>query len=68
MLRQRLVELIEARLVHQTPDGHYVLTALGRQAHTALTPLVDWSVTWAAELTEPSAESGTAATDAPEIP
>ncbi|MFD0413904.1 winged helix-turn-helix transcriptional regulator [Streptomyces sp. NPDC127108] len=56
VLRQRLVELIEARLVHQTPEGHYALTPLGRQARTALSPLVDWSVAWAAELTEHAVE------------
>ncbi|WP_432093074.1 winged helix-turn-helix transcriptional regulator [Streptomyces sp. bgisy100] len=61
VLRQRLLELIEARLVHQTPDGHYALTALGREAHTALSPLVDWSTTWAAALAERSADSGTPA-------
>ncbi|WKX73838.1 helix-turn-helix domain-containing protein [Streptomyces sp. XD-27] len=52
VLRQRLVELIEARLVHQTPDGRYALTELGREARTALNPLVGWSATWAAALTE----------------
>ncbi|MFI0903498.1 winged helix-turn-helix transcriptional regulator [Streptomyces sioyaensis] len=68
VLRQRLVELIEARLVHQTPDGHYALTALGRAAHTALSPLVDWSVTWAAELAEQSAGPSTPAAGAPDTP
>lgn len=72
VLRQRLVELIEARLVHQTPEGHYALTTLGRQAHTALTSLVDWSATWANELAEHSSEHSfdhdTAAADAPDIP
>ncbi|WP_307825523.1 winged helix-turn-helix transcriptional regulator [Streptomyces sioyaensis] len=68
VLRQRLVELMEARLVHQTPDSHYDLTALGRQAHTALSPLVDWSATWAAELAEHSSDHDTATADAPDIP
>ncbi|MGW7635734.1 winged helix-turn-helix transcriptional regulator [Streptomyces decoyicus] len=68
VLRQRLVELIEARLVHQTPDGHYALTALGRQAHTALSPLVDWSVAWAADLAEHSTDHDTPATDTPDTP
>ncbi|QKV90738.1 helix-turn-helix transcriptional regulator [Streptomyces sp. NA02950] len=62
VLRQRLVELIEARLVHQTPDSHYALTPLGRQAYTALSPLVDWSATWATELAEHSPDPGTPGT------
>ncbi|MFJ9412933.1 winged helix-turn-helix transcriptional regulator [Streptomyces sp. NPDC101227] len=68
VLRQRLVELIEARLVHQTTDGHYTLTALGRRAHAALGPLVDWSANWAAELAERPADPGTPTVDAPETP
>lgn len=40
VLRQRLLEPAEARLVHRTPDGHYALTALGQDAHRALRPLV----------------------------
>lgn len=63
VLRQRLVELIEARLVLQTPEGHYALTALGRGAHTALSPLVDWSVAWADELATYSADHENAAAD-----
>nr|WP_275559973.1 helix-turn-helix domain-containing protein [Streptomyces sp. 5-6(2022)] len=66
VLRQRLVELIEARLVHQTPDGHYALTALGREARTALSPLVDWSATWAATLAGQSADPGTSAVGVPD--
>jgi DNA-binding HxlR family transcriptional regulator len=57
VLRQRLLELIEARLVHQTPRGHYALTALGQDAYQALRPLVSWSVGWAAAVAEPRAES-----------
>ncbi|MFG2827307.1 winged helix-turn-helix transcriptional regulator [Streptomyces sp. NPDC048434] len=68
VLRQRLVELIEARLVHQTPDAHYALTALGRQAHTALSPLVDWSVAWASDLAEQSADHDAPIADAPDTP
>ncbi|MGH4031632.1 winged helix-turn-helix transcriptional regulator [Actinomycetota bacterium Odt1-20B] len=60
VLRQRLVELTEARLVHQTPDGHYTLTPLGRQARAALDPLVDWSTAWAAELAEHASEDAPA--------
>ncbi|MFF8787942.1 winged helix-turn-helix transcriptional regulator [Streptomyces sp. NPDC015125] len=63
VLRQRLVELIESRLVHQTPDGHYALTELGQEAHTALSPLVDWSTAWAAALAEQSTDP-----DAPTSP
>ncbi|MGX1758000.1 winged helix-turn-helix transcriptional regulator [Streptomyces lydicus] len=68
VLRQRLVELIESRLVHQTPDGHYALTALGQEAHTALSPLVDWSAAWAAALAEQSADPGTPAGGTAETP
>lgn len=53
VLRQRLVELVEARILHQLPDSRYALTPLGRRAHQALRPLARWSDEWAAEMAEP---------------
>ncbi len=52
VLRQRLLELIEARLVHQTPGGPYRLTAIGEDAYQALRPLVSWSAGWAEALAD----------------
>ena len=53
VLRQRLSELVEARLVQQDRDAAYTLTDLGREAHRALRPLLRWSNDWAAALAEP---------------
>ncbi len=50
VLRQRLRELIEARLVEQRENSHYALTPLGEEAHVALRPLVRWSDRWATQL------------------
>jgi DNA-binding HxlR family transcriptional regulator len=50
VLRQRLSELVEARLVRRQPDASYALTELGQQAHRALRPLVRWSDDWASAL------------------
>lgn len=50
VLRQRLTELLDARIVEQQPDTAYRLTELGRGAHQALRPLVAWSGAWAAAL------------------
>jgi DNA-binding HxlR family transcriptional regulator len=47
VLRQRLSELLDARLVEQGPDTSYALTELGRGAHRALRPLIRWSDEWA---------------------
>ncbi|MGW7073147.1 winged helix-turn-helix transcriptional regulator [Streptomyces sp. NPDC054855] len=55
VLRQRLTELLEARLVHQLPDASYALTALGREAHQALLPLDGWARRWAEEVSVNSA-------------
>src|SRR5690349_12072098 len=52
VLRQRLTELLEARLVAQQPDTAYTLTELGRGAYQALRPLVRWSNAWASALGE----------------
>ncbi|WP_240809758.1 helix-turn-helix domain-containing protein [Actinomadura sp. WMMA1423] len=54
VLRQRLLELIDAGLVHQTPENLYALTGLGRDAREALRPLSQWSDRWAAALDETS--------------
>lgn len=58
VLRQRLLELADACLVEQAPDGQYALTALGKDAYRALRPLVRWSDGWAAELAERSRPGG----------
>ncbi|MFI5521160.1 winged helix-turn-helix transcriptional regulator [Streptomyces platensis] len=58
VLRQRLLELVDACLVEQTPDGRYALTSLGKDAYRALRPLVRWSDGWAAELAERSRPGG----------
>jgi DNA-binding HxlR family transcriptional regulator len=50
VLRQRLTELAEARIVEQRPDTSYALTPLGRDAYQALRPLVGWSARWAGQL------------------
>jgi DNA-binding HxlR family transcriptional regulator len=50
VLRQRLSELVDARLVRQEPDASYVLTDLGEEAYRALRPLVRWSNDWATAL------------------
>ncbi|WP_433042124.1 winged helix-turn-helix transcriptional regulator [Dactylosporangium sp. CS-033363] len=52
VLRQRLTELVETRLVTQQPDAAYLLTDLGRGAYQALRPLDRWSAAWAAALEE----------------
>jgi DNA-binding HxlR family transcriptional regulator len=50
VLRQRLTELLDARLVEQGPDAAYALTELGAGAHRALRPLVRWSDGWASAM------------------
>ncbi len=52
VLRQRLTELTEARIVEQGPDTSYALTPLGREAYQALRPLIRWSTRWADRLHE----------------
>ncbi|SFQ11881.1 MULTISPECIES: winged helix-turn-helix transcriptional regulator [Actinomadura] len=47
VLRQRLLELTDAGLVHKTPENLYALTDLGRDVHEALRPLSRWSDRWA---------------------
>ncbi len=58
VLRQRLAELVEARIVGQQPDASYALTGLGRDAYRALRPLIRWSNDWAAALAEPEVPVG----------
>ncbi|WP_017592312.1 winged helix-turn-helix transcriptional regulator [Nocardiopsis potens] len=53
VLRQRLLELIEARLVERGDDEGYGLTALGREACGELLGLHAWAERWAAELEGP---------------
>jgi DNA-binding HxlR family transcriptional regulator len=50
VLRQRLVELVDAGLVAQDDDQRYRLTELGGELGTALEPLLRWSGRWAAAL------------------
>jgi DNA-binding HxlR family transcriptional regulator len=57
VLRQRLTELADARLVYQMPESSYALTPLGQRAYQALVPLTRWSAEWAEELEQPAAES-----------
>ncbi len=47
VLRQRLVELVEAGLVEQDGDQQYRLTAVGTDLGTALEPLTSWAERWA---------------------
>jgi DNA-binding HxlR family transcriptional regulator len=56
VLRQRLTELLDARLLHQLPDSRYALTPLGQRAYQALRPLTKWSDEWADELLKSAAE------------
>jgi DNA-binding HxlR family transcriptional regulator len=48
VLRQRLVELLEAGLVDQDDEQRYRLTRLGAELSIALQPLLRWSDRWAA--------------------
>lgn len=57
VLRQRLLELVEARLVHRDSNGSYSLTHLGLEAQRALLPLSQWSDRWADALTATSTKS-----------
>jgi DNA-binding HxlR family transcriptional regulator len=58
VLRQRLTELAEARIVAQHPDANYTLTPLGLEAYRALRPLVRWSTRWADQLDADDATNG----------
>lgn len=50
VLRQRVRELLAAKVVAQRPDGRYELTELGADVYRSLRPLMRWSQRWAAEL------------------
>lgn len=52
VLRQRLIELLDTRIVEQQPDTAYRLTELGDGAYRALRPLVRWSGDWATALAD----------------
>lgn len=54
VLRQRLTELLDARVVEQQPDSAYRLTALGHDAYRVLRPLIRWADEWAAALSHDS--------------
>ncbi|MFI9045604.1 winged helix-turn-helix transcriptional regulator [Streptomyces sp. NPDC053427] len=53
VLRQRLLELLEARLVERGTDDSYCLTALGKEACDTLAGLHGWAECWAADLKTP---------------
>ena len=55
VLRQRLLELADAGLIHQADDSGYALTPLGEEACQALRPLVRWSDRWATALADKAA-------------
>jgi DNA-binding HxlR family transcriptional regulator len=46
VLRQRLVELDDARLTRRTADGLNELTPLGRDLGRAIDPLTSWAARW----------------------
>ncbi|KUN37453.1 HxlR family transcriptional regulator [Streptomyces longwoodensis] len=50
VMRQRLTELLDARVIHQLPDSRYELTPLGQEARHALNPLARWAEHWAATI------------------
>lgn len=53
VLRQRLLELLEARLVERGSEESYCLTTLGREACDELIGLHTWAERWAAALEAP---------------
>ena len=46
VLRDRLVELLDAGLVAQAGDGTYALTRMGTSLATAVQPLEPWARRW----------------------
>ena len=54
VLRQRLTELLDARLLEQLPDRRYLLSPIGQRAYQALRPLIQWSDEWAQEIVRPA--------------
>jgi len=55
VLRQRLVELLDAGIVEQDDEQRYRLTRLGVELGTALEPLLKWSQRWARAAGRPPA-------------
>jgi DNA-binding HxlR family transcriptional regulator len=51
VLRQRLVELVDAGLIEQDEQQRYRLTTTGTELGVALRPLLRWSERWAARTT-----------------
>ncbi len=47
VLRERLVELIEAGIVEQDDERQYKLTRLGQELMTAIAPIDAWAKRWA---------------------
>ncbi|MCT2590968.1 helix-turn-helix transcriptional regulator [Streptomyces sp. N2-109] len=60
VLRQRLTELQEARLVEHDTAGDYRLTPLGRDASKELRGLHQWSERWAAALEQAPSDNSDA--------
>lgn len=50
VLRERLLELVDARLAAQDESGRYALTPLGAELGAALAPLGAWAQRWARAL------------------
>jgi DNA-binding HxlR family transcriptional regulator len=50
VMRERLLELVAARLVEQDDAGRYALTDLGAELGHALAPLGDWAQRWARDV------------------
>jgi DNA-binding HxlR family transcriptional regulator len=50
VLRDRVLELMEAGIVEQNDERHYHLTKLGHDLIVALTPIDAWSKRWAKEV------------------
>ena len=48
VLRDRLAELVEARILATGEDGRYGLTDDGRGLMVALVPLPEWAAAWGA--------------------
>ena len=55
VLRQRLIELLDAGLVEQDDEQRYRLTGLGADLGAALQPLLNWSRRWAKAAGRPAA-------------
>jgi DNA-binding HxlR family transcriptional regulator len=56
VLRERLLELVAARLAQQDESGRYSLTPLGAELGAALAPLDGWAKRWARALSRADTE------------